>query len=262
MPDPLHFDTHAEIYDRARPPYPTALWQRLHDDGLLRHGTRVIELGAGTGLATGPMLQAGASVTAIEPGPALAARLRHRWPDTTIYIDNAETVPLPTATFDLAVAATAAHWFELGIVLPRLHRTLVPNGHFAVWRNVFGDPAAPVTKFRQQVAEITAHRSDQAPPRRPAELDTDTWVERLTSSGHFITTHVEQFSWTIELSTEQIHDLFTTFSNWNAAEVDQAAQAVADLGGYVVEHYYTPLIILQRTPTPDDQPPAWEMPSK
>ncbi|MET9284897.1 hypothetical protein [Nocardia beijingensis] len=71
-------------------------------------------------------------------------------------------------------------------------------------------------------------------------------MSRLTASGHFAATHVEQFSWTIELRTDQIHDLFTTFSDWSATEVDEAARAVDELGGSVVEHYVTPLIILAR----------------
>jgi SAM-dependent methyltransferase len=250
MPDPLHFNAHAEIYDRARPPYPAALWARLSDQGLLRRGTRVIELGAGTGQATGPMLRAGASVSAVEPGSALADRLRRRWPEATIHIGTAESVPLPPAAFDLAVAATAVHWFDLDVVLPKLHRALVPGGHLAVWRTAFGDPSVAVTPFRERVAAITARRSDEPRRRGPGELATEAWVGQLTASGHFVTTHVEQFHWTIELRTSQIRDLFTTFSDWNPAEVDEAAQAVHDLGGRVIEHYVTPLIVLERAAAP------------
>jgi hypothetical protein len=43
--------------------------------------------------------------------------------------------------------------------------------------------------------------------------------------------------------------LFTTFSNWSAAEVDEAARAARDLGGSVIEHYETPLIVLRRNDT-------------
>ncbi|MGW5218100.1 class I SAM-dependent methyltransferase [Nocardia sp. NPDC004085] len=107
MADPLHFETHAEIYDRAGPPYPDALWSRSTERGLLRQGVRVLELGAGTGLATEPMLRAGASVTAVEPGRSPAERLRLRCPDADARVAGAEAVPLPTAAFDLAVAATA-----------------------------------------------------------------------------------------------------------------------------------------------------------
>jgi SAM-dependent methyltransferase len=246
MPDPLHFDAHAEVYDRVRPPYPDALWNRLNERGLLRRGTRVLDLGAGTGQATGPMLRGGASVTAVEPGGALADRLRRRWPEATVHVGTAESVPFPPAAFDLAVAATAVHWFDLDVVLPKLHRALVPDGHFAVWRNVFGDPSVAVTPFRERVAAITAGRAEEPPRSGPGELATEAWVARLTASGHFVTTHVEQFPWTIELSSDQIHDLFTTFSNWNAAEVEEAAQAARELGGRVIEHYVTPLIVLER----------------
>ncbi len=145
MPDPRHFEVHAEVYERARPPYPEALWARLRELGLLCPGTRVLELGAGTGQATEALLCAGASVFAVEPGAALAERLRRRLPEATVHVDTAETVALATASFDLAVAATAGHWFDLDVVLLKVHSALTPAGHFAVWRTAFGDPSVPLT---------------------------------------------------------------------------------------------------------------------
>ncbi|MGY2703336.1 class I SAM-dependent methyltransferase [Nocardioides sp. HB32] len=253
MPDPLHFDAHAEVYARARPPYPSALWARLRELGWLGAGTRVIELGAGTGQATGPMVRAGAAVTAVEPGRSLADRLQDRWPGVTVHVGTAESVALPSASFDLAVAATAVHWFNLDEVLPKLHRAIVPGGHFAVWRTVFGDPSAPVTRFRERVAEIMARRGEEPPNPGPGGLQTEAWVSRLTVGGLFIDTHVEQFHWTIELGTEEVRDLFTTFSDWHPSEVQEAAQAVDDLGGRVLEHYVTPLIVLRRVGAPSSQ---------
>lgn len=248
MPGPGHFDIHAAAYDRGRPPYPGALWARLRELRLLAPGVRVVELGAGTGLATGPMVEAGASVLAVEPGRALAEHLRRRRPQVQVEVATAETVSLPAASFDLAVAATAVHWFDLGVVLPKIHRALVPGGHLAVWRNAFGDPSVPPTPFRERVADITSRRRRPSRPG-PGELDTDAWVARLSAGGLFHATHVEHFGWTIELSSTQVRDLFTTFSDWDDTEVDAAAQAVTDLGGRVVEHYVTPLIVLARVPT-------------
>lgn len=69
---------------------------------------------------------------------------------------------------------------------------------------------------------------------------------RLTASGHLIASHVEEFSWAIELTTEQVRELFTTISNWTTAEVEEAARAVDDLVGRVVKHYLTPLIVMKR----------------
>jgi SAM-dependent methyltransferase len=247
-PDPGHFNAHAAVYDRGRPPYPQALWDRLQELEVLGHCTRVVDLGAGSGQATGPMLRAGATVTAVEPGPALAAFLIERWPEITVHTQTAEEVTLPTGAFDLAVVATAVHWFELGVVLPKLHRALVPGGHLGVWRTVFGDPAAPVTPFRERVRQITARRTDPLPRPGPGELDTDSWAALLTSTGHFAVTRTEEFAWEAVLTTEQVRDLFTTFSNWTASEVEDAARAAEDLGGKVLEHYLTPLILLERLP--------------
>lgn len=248
VPDPGHFEAHAEIYERARPPYPAPLWSRLSELGLLHTGVRVLELGAGTGQATGPLVDVGATVLAVEPGSSLAERLRRRWPQVEVVIDTAERAILPSDAFDLAVAATAVHWFDLQVVLPKLHAALVPGGHFIVWRTAFGDPSVPRTPFRDVVQQIVARRHE---PRRPGpgELDTGAWVARLTRSGHFRVTHVEQFAWAVELDAGQVRDLFTTFSDWSADEADEAAAAAELLGGRVLEHYITPLIVLERIST-------------
>lgn len=246
MPGPGHFDAHADAYDRGRPPYPAALWERLHDLGLLGPGVRVLELGAGTGKATGPLIEAGAAVLAVEPGERLAALLRSRWPQAEVLVGTAEGVDLAPGAFDLAVAATAVHWFDLGVVLPRVHRALAPGGHLAVWRNGYGDPEAPVTPFRERVGRIVATR--EAPARRPGpgELDDAGWADLLAADGLFRVVHRDRFRWAVDLGTDQVRDLFTTFSDWTPAEAEAAARAVADLGGTVREHYVTPLVVLRR----------------
>jgi SAM-dependent methyltransferase len=243
----MHFDARAEVYETYRPPYPDSLWDRLRDLGVLRHGIRVLELGAGTGEATGRLVDGGARVTAVEPGPALAARLRRRVPGARVLEATAEDVDLPYAAFDLAVAATAVHWFDLEVVVPKLHHVLRPGGRLAVWRTVFGDPEAD-TPFRKRVAEIVAARGG---PPKPVDVTSDTWTRELTASGHFTARHREAFRWSIVLDTDQVRGLFSTFSDWDADEVESAAQAATDLGGLVTEHYVTLLVLLDRQ---DPQP--------
>lgn len=246
MVGPLHFDALAEIYQRARPPYPEALWDRMRELEVLRPGVRVIELGAGTGEATTRLLRAGAEVVAVEPGRGLAARLERRCPSAQIVVARAEDASMPEARFDLAVAATSVHWLDLGVVMPKLHRAIVRNGHFAVWRTAFGDPRT-TTPFRDRVDAIVAQRADEPVRPGPGELDTEDWARRLSSSGEFSVVHVDEFRWNIDLDADQVHDLFRTFSNWTAREAAAAAEAARDLGGTVTEHYVTPLILLQRT---------------
>jgi SAM-dependent methyltransferase len=236
----MHFEGHADIYDLARPPYPLQLWNAVRDLGVLEPGHDAVDLGAGSGQVTGPLLAAGLRVTAVEPGHRLAARIKTAYPAATVLEDRAEAARLPERSFDLAVAATSLHWMDLGIVLPNVHRWLRPEGVFLVWRNVFGD-AAVTTPFREAIARIVAERD--APPPSGLGEDLEATSLALTGSGLFSSDGAQTFRWSMELDHQQVHRLFTTFSNWSSEEVDRAASAVRDLGGRVVEHYMSWLIV-------------------
>jgi len=242
----MHFDRHADLYERARPPYPAALRVRLAELGLLVPGRRALDLGAGSGQATRILVDAGMEVTAVEPGGALVDRLRRGMPEVRILQATAEAVQLAPESFDLVTVATAVHWFDLDVVLPKLHTALAPGGRLAVWRNVYGDPSAPPTAFRKMIPEIVAGRD--APPRPgPDETDMACWAALLQAGGYFTPVHAEEFHWSVDLDEDGVRGLFTTFSDWSPEEAEHAALAVRELGGSVTEHYLTPLIVLARS---------------
>ena len=241
MGEGAFFDGIAARYDEARPGYPPALYERLRDLGVLRADARVLEIGAGTGQATRELVSAGAQVVAVEPGAALARMLGARLPDVRVLVDTFEDAELGDTAFDVAVAATALHWVDLGVGLPKLHRALEPGGLLAVWRTVFRDPRSR-TPFRSRVAEIADRRPGPRPPG-PDPLDTEEWMRSLTAGGYFEPLDAARLRWETELTTQQVRGLFGTFSDWSAAEVDELAEAADSLGGRVVEHYVTVLCV-------------------
>ncbi len=245
MAGPRHFDAQAELYAAARPPYPDVLWARLAELGLLVPGHRVVDLGAGTGQATGPLLAAGLEVTAVEPGVQLARLLSAAHPAATVVVARAEDAQLGRRAYDLVVAATSIHWLDLEVVLPKVHGLLRSGGHLVVWRHVFGDADAPSTPFRERVAEIVAARTTPPRPGPDAE-DPAATLLGLTDGGLFVAEATDTFRWTIELDDTEVHRLFSTFSDWTPDEVQQAAAAVRAVGGRVVEQYQTWLIVLSR----------------
>jgi SAM-dependent methyltransferase len=103
----ISFNAAASTYHRGRPPYPDAVFELLTDRCGLRPGARVLEIGAGNGLAAGPLLAAGAQVVAVEPGQDLAAILTatHACDRLEVTIADFETADI-AGGFDLAVAAT------------------------------------------------------------------------------------------------------------------------------------------------------------
>ena len=247
MADGTHFEGLADEYAAARPPYPPELWRRLRELGLLRPGAAALDLGAGSGQATGPLLAAGLRVTAIEPGARLAGLLRASYPAATVQVARAEDVELAPSSVDLVVAATSIHWMDLEVLLPKIYTILAPSGRFAVWRNVFGDPEAPPTPFRARVAEIVRARRSPERPGPPAE-DLDAMTAALTASGLFTVTDASTYRWSLDLDAAGVGRLFRTFSDWSAAEVAQAVDAVTEIGGTVTEHYSSWLLVLAPAP--------------
>ena len=70
-------------------------------------------------------------------------------------------------------------------------------------------------------------------------------MSELVAGGWFESVRTETWSWAVDLSTDQVRRLFTTFSSWTAAEADAAAQAADDLGGRVTEQYRSVLHLLR-----------------
>jgi ubiquinone/menaquinone biosynthesis C-methylase UbiE len=177
----MHFDDRSDLYRRSRPPYPPNLWQRVRATGLVSPGRRALDLGAGTGQATGPLLAEGMDVVAVEPGRQLAATLAETHPDAELLISRAEDLDLAESAFDLVVAATSIHWMNLEVLLPKIDRWLKPGGRLLVWRNVFGDSSVATTPFRAIVEQIVARRS--TPVRTGNPEDADATADKLTSTG-------------------------------------------------------------------------------
>lgn len=232
----------AADYAGSRPPYPGVLFDALERDGVIGPGRRVLEVGAGSGLATAELLRRGCEVVALEPGPRLAS-LIDRAASLDVRVTRLEDARLAPGEFDAAVAATSLHWVDLPVGLPILHTALRPGGWLAVWRNVFGDDIR--TPFRDRIDAIVAQRP--GPDTAPAREQRPT-VDELTAGGWFEHIRTDDWGWSIDLTAAQIGRLFRTFSDWTADEAEAAEAAAADLGGQVTEHYRTLLHLLRRTP--------------
>lgn len=221
----MSFNAAADTYHRGRPPYPQAVFDLLAARCGLKAGTRTLEIGAGNGLATGPLLAAGAQVTAVEPGADLAAILTAACPDEElqVVIADFETADLPGG-FDLAVAATSLHWLDPASTIPKLGALVRPGGWIAAWWNEFGDAQRP-TRFRDRLDHVYRDLLAAEPGYRQARshvLDTERWCGILTAGGWFGNVAVEVVSWHQTLTAATARDLWSTFPN--IAELDPPAR--------------------------------------
>jgi SAM-dependent methyltransferase len=147
----LSFGPAAELYDRVRPNYPLeALAWAL--DPLGPGAWRIGDIGAGTGIMTRLIIAAGHQVVAVEPNVQMRKRLLDTTPQATAVDGSAESIPLPDASLDGAVAAQAYHWFNREQAHAELARAIRPGGVFAaIWND--RDDAEPWVHAYSRIVE-------------------------------------------------------------------------------------------------------------
>src|SRR3569833_1039829 len=122
-------------YHAWRPAYPAWMYEMIHGHCGAGAGTDVLEIGAGTGIATQQVLEWGVhSLTAIEPDTRSANFLLETTQNDALVVINKslEDADLPDAGFDLAVCVTAFHWLKEDEALAKIVRLLKPGGWWAM----------------------------------------------------------------------------------------------------------------------------------
>jgi SAM-dependent methyltransferase len=163
---------HGDVYERGRPDYPIDVLGPLGIAG----GTRVCDLGCGTGKFTRLAANAVADVVGVEPLADMVAAMRRALPDIPVVAGLAEALPLTSAHFEVVVCASAFHWLDHNLALPEIRRVLVPHGRLGiVWNR-----RDKVTGWSADFWRITeAHRGDTPGYR------SNVWREALENSALF-----------------------------------------------------------------------------
>ncbi len=140
----------ADAYERGRPGYPAEALVPL----ALSPELTVVDLAAGTGKLTRPLVASGATVIAVEP----VAEMRAALPASVRALrGTAERIPLDPGSADLVTVAQAFHWFDGDRALAEIHRVLRPGGRLALLWNRRGDDD-PVNRAIDAV--LARHRAD------------------------------------------------------------------------------------------------------
>ena len=133
-----HFDEIVMNYDRVRWDYPDELFADAIRYSAQGKCKCALEIGAGTGKATTPFLDAGYTVTAVEMGANMTEFLLDKfqgYSNFNVITSTFEDAQLENDSYDLIYAASAFHWVDAKIGCPKVLRLLKNGGAFALFRN-------------------------------------------------------------------------------------------------------------------------------
>ena len=233
----LSFDNVPEIYGRARPSYPDALFNEIfaylqQPSPVLRPAA--VEIGPGTGQATKPLLDRGAQVTALEPGPQLAEFVRKKFRDA--YPGQLEVVnvsfedsALSPATYDLVVVATAFHWLDPNIRLEKCRSLLRAGGAIAIIGTNQVRSAADRGFFDRVFPIYRRYRPNGRRTELPGADVVPAEHEEIDASGLFDSVTLRRYPWDQTYPTAAYADLVRSYSDTQMMEPTAQESLIADL---------------------------------
>ena len=123
------FSEHSDLYARARPAYPDALFEAITLD--LTNRKLAWDCGTGNGQAAVQLAKYFDHVHATDPSPQQIKNAT-RVANVEYGVGQAEVSDLPSRSVDLIVVAQALHWFDLDRFYGEARRVLKINGKIVV----------------------------------------------------------------------------------------------------------------------------------
>jgi SAM-dependent methyltransferase len=215
------FEEVPELYERARPRYAPELFDDLVAYAGLEPGSRVLEIGCGTGQATLPLAQRGLAVVCVELGTGLAAVARRKlaaFPRVEVVHALFEEWEAEEESFDTVVAFTAFHWIDPEKKYAKPARLLRPGGALAVaeTHHVQVEGGDPFWAEVQADYDAVVPSEDNTPPPRPEEVG-DLRAE-LEETGLFGDVEVRRYLADVTYSAEEYIGVLGTYSPNRAME--------------------------------------------
>jgi SAM-dependent methyltransferase len=221
------FGAVAELYDRVRPSYPSALVDAL----LATDPRRALDIGCGTGIAAALLEARGCDVLGVEVDKRMAQVARARGID--VEVAKFEHWQARGRRFDLAVCGQAWHWIDPVAGAQKAATVLERAGRLGVFWN-FGAPPAEVARlFGPIYARLAPGVESYSVLLGAQDARADTAVAGIAASGRFQPAELSTFAWRRTHDTAGWLALLETHSDHQTLAPDQRELLLGEIGDAV-----------------------------
>lgn len=232
----LSFGHGADDYDRVRPEYSAEALDLVTERLGLSPDAEVLDLAAGTGKLTRPLVERFARVTAVEPDPGMLARLRRVTDCYAALEGRAEEIPLPDGSVDVVFVGQAFHWFSTDEALTEIARVLRPVGGLVLIWNAWTKPEPPEPEDASRIIEEVVERVSGEPVR-----DRSHWL-RLFDASPFEAPREEEIpTRSLAISGDDLVTLTLSTSPFGVLPPDERASVESELRRLITGAYRLPV---------------------
>lgn len=216
----LTFNEDEINYDKYRPTYPDALYEKIFSYCNLNSDSKLLEIGIGTGQATEPFLKFGCNVTAVELGDRLSAFVADKYSDYKNFsVINADfsNYPVNSDAYDLIYSATAFHWLPADKKYNKVMNCLKSGGVLALfWNHPFPNRDNDETNIASK-AVYDKYRPSNEKQIEFSEKDCIKYADELKAYG-FADVEYYLFHRVRTLTTDEYLHLMNTYSDHRTLE--------------------------------------------
>lgn len=215
------FGRNVDKYQDFRPRPPGEIFDVI-EKAVGQRRLHAVDLGAGTGHATAPLLPRFEKVTAVEVDPVMAETLAGIGQNLKVIISPAEEVSFADGSLDLVTAAMSFHWMDRDLVAEKVSNWLRPSGLFALYG--YGSLKFPDVPLLHDLIEKEKH--DRWTHFFPHEVHKKPHEEILAKFPVFnlTTAHVPHF---VPMTSEDLTGHMASTSSGGAW-----ARSTGDVTGY------------------------------
>ncbi|MBG0820424.1 methyltransferase domain-containing protein [Planomonospora sp. ID91781] len=226
------FGVDAERYDRARPPYPDSLVQRIV---AASPGPDVLDVGCGTGIEARQFQAAGCTVLGVDPDERMIEFARRSGVESEVA--TFEEWDPAGRTFDAVVAGQAWHWVDPVAGAVKAARVLRPGGLLAVFAHAFEPPPAIAEAFAAVYRQVVPDSPfNGRPPQQTLDLYRTmftTFAGGIRETGEFSDPEQWRFDWERSYTRDEWLDLLPTTGGLTWLPEDKQVEVLAGVGAAV-----------------------------
>lgn len=247
------FNHAAKVYDESRPSYPDEVIDWILQRVKVPAEEKLLEIGAGTGQATGRFVERGYHVHCVEMGQNLADILMQKYGHCNVSVDvsSFEAWAPPSAyKTSFIYSATAFHWIDPSIRYKKCYELLKEDGYLVLLWNVSPDVDIPeIKKSYELLWEYYPEKS-----KKPLSMDIKEMRKYdIQNSGLFVLEDYLDYKWKLRQSREDITKGFFSQSSFLALEesarntlADKVEQLYKSLEDIVETDFYTTAYIAKK----------------
>lgn len=253
------FDVFANNYHSVRPGYPVLLFEDIKEQCGIGSDSRLLEIGAGSGIATIELAKIGCRVIAIEPGVHLAAIAREqtkKFKNVEVFEGTFKNFQIADR-FDVVLAFTAFHWLSEGDKYQRVLNLLNGSGSLVlVWNSFFqSDSSATVevnSAYREFLPDIYSEESIVTDVNEGVLSKLNRREQEVVTNPLFYPVFLRKYLTTYNYDDQTYPKLLNTFPKIVEVEEEKRLRFLGHISEIVKRHgkisvpVLTTLIICQK----------------